>query len=211
MKRIKQAIIKNDKTKAVELAISMLESKEISIVSLYQDVLSPALSEIDQCTEEESKCIWKEHIRTNIVRTIIESAYTYVAKYVDENNVKRLKQKALVVCPTDEYHEIGARMATDFLMMTGYDVKYIGANTPLDVIVSAVEVENPTVLAVSVTNLYHLSAAKHMIDRIRELKPNIKIYAGGQAFSSMKAFEELKPDKVLYSFDDFLKASKEVN
>lgn len=209
MKRLKQAIINNDKETAVKMALSMLETGKINVVDLYQNVLSPALVEIDGCTEEETKCIWIEHIRTNIVRTIIEASYVYVVKSIEENNVKPLNKKALIVCPTDEYHEIGARMATDFLMLCGYDVKYIGANTPLEVIISAVEVEKPDVLAVSVTNLYHLSAAKHMIEAVKVSMPNIKIYAGGQAFSSPKTKEVIKPDKILFSYEDFLKASKE--
>lgn len=211
MKRIKQAIINNDKETSVELALTMLENGEIDVVSLYQDVLAPALVDIDGCTEDEAKCIWIEHIRTNIVRTIIEAAYVYVVKSVKENNVKPLNKKALIVCPTEEYHEIGARMATDFLMLCGYEVKYIGANTPLEVIVSAVKVEAPDVLAVSVTNLYHLSAAKHMIEEVKALMPDIKIYAGGQAFSSPKTKEVIKPDRILFSFEDFLEASKEEN
>jgi methanogenic corrinoid protein MtbC1 len=207
MKQLIELIKNNEKTKAVKLALSMLDEQKITIVDLYQTFLMPALNEIE-CAEEDTKCIWQEHIRTNIVRTIIESAYVYIVQYLKDHKVKPLNKKVLVVCPTDEYHEIGARMATDFFMMNGYDVTYIGANSPLEVIVSAVEVEQPNILAVSVTNIYHLSATKHMIDVIKESSPTVKIYGGGQAFSSPLTKEAVSPDEVLWTFDDFVQVAK---
>jgi methanogenic corrinoid protein MtbC1 len=207
MKQLIELIKNNEKTKAVKLALSMLDEQKITIVDLYQTFLMPALNEIE-CAEEDTKCIWQEHIRTNIVRTIIESAYVYIVQYLKVHKVKPLNKKVLVVCPTDEYHEIGARMATDFFMMNGYDVTYIGANSPLEVIVSAVEVEQPNILAVSVTNIYHLSATKHMIDVIKESSPTVKIYGGGQAFSSPLTKEAVSPDEVLWTFDDFVQVAK---
>lgn len=207
MKQLIELIKDNEKTKAVNLALSMLDEQKITIVDLYQTILMPALNEIE-CAEEDTKCIWQEHIRTNIVRTIIESAYVYIVQYLKDNKVKPLNKKVLVVCPTDEYHEIGARMATDFFMLNGYDVTYIGANSPLEVIVSAVEVEQPDILAVSVTNIYHLSATKHMVEVIKNTSPKVKVYGGGQAFSSPRTKEAVSPDEVLWTYDDFVQVAK---
>ena len=118
--------------------MELLENKEISIIELYENVLTMALYDID-CQEGDIECIWKEHVQTSIVRTIVELVYPYVLKEKEETK----KDKVLVVCPTEEHHEIGAKMAHDFFLLQGYDSTFIGANTPLTVILAACEFVKP--------------------------------------------------------------------
>jgi methanogenic corrinoid protein MtbC1 len=35
-----------------------------------------------------------------------------------------------LACVEGELHEVGARMASDFLEMAGFDVRFLGANVP---------------------------------------------------------------------------------
>ena len=82
-----------DRRNAVTLALELLDSKEISIVELYEDVLTMALYDID-CQEGDKECIWKEHVQTSIVRTIVELVYPYVLKEKEETTLlKYLKSK----------------------------------------------------------------------------------------------------------------------
>jgi len=180
---------------AVKRAIELLDKKEITIIDLYETVLTPALYAID-CAEGDKECIWKEHISSSIVRTILELTYPYILKEKQET----LKEKVLVVCPTEEYHELGAKMAHDFFLLEGFDSTFIGANTPLQVILDACEFVKPDYIAISVTNYYHIIDAKKVIDEIKKNYPNIKILAGGQAFNDPKALEIVNADYRLTSY-----------
>lgn len=54
-----------DKEKALDLCISSLEKGAISVVDLYQSVLSPALNNIvNEYEDDEDNLIWKEHLRS---------------------------------------------------------------------------------------------------------------------------------------------------
>jgi len=36
-------------------------------------------------------CVWKEHVRTSIVRTVVEAAYPYVVKEAARRNLARAR------------------------------------------------------------------------------------------------------------------------
>ena len=106
-----------DKERFVSIALNAIENNEIDIPFLYEEVLKMLLYSIDECTTDD--CIWREHRKTSMVRTVIECMYPYVIKI--KNETKSLNKKVLLICPEKEYHEIGLRMIDDFLQMNGYE------------------------------------------------------------------------------------------
>ena len=187
-----------NRNEAVLLALQMLKNNDVTIVELYEQVLAKALQQID-CAEGDKECIWKEHIETAIVRTIIEVSYPYIIK--EQENVPPKNKRIIVLCPVEEYHEIGAKMAHDFFLLQGYDSIFIGANTPKDVALDAVRFLQPDYLAISVTNMYNVINAKRMVDAVKAIKPDIKILAGGVAFYNDHALESISADKHLTTFE----------
>lgn len=191
---------KEDKDRALTFILDLMEKKTITLSELYNELLTPALTNFSCQLEDKEICIWKEHARTSIIRTILEATYPYVIqnKPKNDNNVKRV----LVVCPQEEYHEIGAIIATNYFLMGGYDARYIGANTPTAEILSAIKALRPDFIALSVTNYYNLFITKKLTEAIKETYPQVKIIVGGQAFSYPKATDQLPFDYHLRSVDD---------
>ena len=60
-----------NKERCVNLCLVKLSEHTLDVVTLYQDILAPALREKFCRSRDEEICIWEEHIRTSIVRTII--------------------------------------------------------------------------------------------------------------------------------------------
>jgi methanogenic corrinoid protein MtbC1 len=193
----------NDRKGAVEFILSRLDSGDLDIPAAYSELLAPSLNQM-LCDEDEDTCIWKEHVRSSLIRAIIESCYPYVLKQREKSGGQARGTRVMVVCPTEEYHELGARMVADFFSIVGYDVTYIGANTPRRVILSAAKHLQPAYLAISVTNCYNLFGAGKMIDAVRrELGDRIKIVVGGNAFKSNKcATSELGADFELHTYEE---------
>jgi len=189
-----------EKDQAIQYALSLLSSNELSLEELYLKVLAPSLSNFHCENEDESICIWKEHARTSIVRTILEATYPYVIER--KKNIQLKNKTIMVFCPSEEYHEIGAIIVAHFLSLAGYDARYIGANTPKNNIVSAVEVLKPDYVAISVTNYYNLVVTKKITDEIKSLYPNVKVIVGGQAFSHPNALAQVNYDYYLSSLID---------
>ncbi len=173
----------SDKQQCVSLAMKWLQDRRIDSISLYEKILSPALAtiECDEAAKEQS--IWKEHIKTAIIRTIVECSYPYV---LDEKTVEfgtEWKGKVAVFCPDGEYHELGARMVSDFFTRLGYQSSFVGKSTPKEEILNLVRSLQPDCLAMSVTNVYNLVAAKKTIDYLKKQGVELPVYIGGAALT----------------------------
>jgi methanogenic corrinoid protein MtbC1 len=202
-----------NKRACVELIIDKLDKKEIDILTLYREVLTPAQNQL-VCWQDETFCIWKEHVRTSIIRTIIECCYPYVVCEIEKYGGPR-EGKVLIGCPKEEYHEIGARMAADFFTLLGFDVIFVGANTPQKELMEALEHVKPKIIGISVTNIYNLVAAKDLVEDLKALRKekslDFKIVVGGNAFRMNPEFhKEIGVDAMLYNFEDIRKYCSEL-
>lgn len=196
------ALQEEDKEKAVTLCIDALKNKEISVVDLYEMILSPGLASVVDEYPEVEDLIWREHVRSGIIRTIIESAYPYVLDQRKEPNGK----KVLVACPEFEEHELGARMVSDFFRLEGFEATFVGARTPVNTILKAIDVVEPNYLVISVTNFYNFVSVKKTLDEIKEKTNRELTYImGGRAITanpeavdfvgadfSLQGYEEIK-------------------
>ncbi|KNY27529.1 cobalamin B12-binding domain-containing protein [Pseudobacteroides cellulosolvens] len=188
----------------LDYAVSKLSTGELDVVTLYEEIVGPALNSIECNLEDKSLCIWREHVRSSIVRTVIENCYTYVIKEQAEKRIREAAGIAVVICPDGEYHEIGARIVADFFTICGFDTTFVGSSTPKEEFINILEYLKPDFIAVSVTNYYNLVSAHKTIKDIRtRYKGNLKILAGGNAFSkNPNAYKEMGADKYVRTFDE---------
>ncbi len=205
------AALKNeDRALAMEICFNALDKKQISVMDLYQNVLSPALNSIiHEYNGDEDNLIWKEHVRSGIIRGIIEASYPYVIKERKALGNEK-NQNVIVMCPRFEEHEIGARMVSDFYTIAGYKTTFIGANTPERTILKAIEVIKPDIISISVTNYYNLVALKNTINTIKDkIQYQIRFVVGGYAFNNNpNAYREVGADIHLKNFSDVLDLDK---
>ena len=199
---------KNLKDRCVTWSMDQIGKGTLTIPDLYSNILVPALYSIDDCPEDNPGCIWDEHVKTSIVRTIIEALYPTVINLA-EKSVRKHK-KVVLTCPEREYHEIGLRMMADFFQINGYEVIYVGSNTPRVQIWEVISTEKPDYVGISVTDYYLLSEAKKIIERIKnECSKDIKILLGGQAFrKNPHTIEDFGGDLYIENYDDILSLGK---
>ncbi|MDD3122599.1 MAG: cobalamin-dependent protein [Candidatus Izemoplasmatales bacterium] len=190
------------KDEAIEYALSLLETKAVTLKELYLQLLTPSLTNFVCNIDDEEICIWKEHTRTSIVRTILEASYPYVIK--EKVLAKQNHKKVMVVCPSEEYHEIGAIIATNLFSLSGFNSLYIGANTPKSDIISAIRALSPDYIAFSVTNYYNIVVMKKITSEIKEKFPKIKIIVGGQAFLQHGALAQINYDYYLDNMENII-------
>lgn len=188
------------KDQAVLFAMQLLENGTLTVEALYQELLSPSLLDFTCKSDDQEVCIWKEHYRTSIIRTILESSYLHIIKRLE--SIKKIDKKIVVLTPAFEYHEIGAIIVANYFLLEGFDASYIGANTPKDEILSAIRAYAPDYIALSVTNSYNIVITKQITDEIKRFFPHVGIILGGQAFRHQHAVESLQYDFLLESLDD---------
>ncbi|MHB1452330.1 MAG: cobalamin B12-binding domain-containing protein [Saccharofermentanales bacterium] len=201
------ALIRHDKPECVRIAMEMLDTPQPDVVALYETVLRPALSGIAANNKKQEIPVWDEHIRSAIVRSVIELCYPAVLKCAEPST----GLKAAVFCTEDETHEIGARMVFDYLTLLGFETVFIGASTPTDMILDAIGHLQPDLVAVSVTNYYHLVALSSLIGKIRaQTTQRTKIVAGGYAISTLRNPECFDADYLSHGFEDLKKIKEAI-
>ncbi len=201
-------LLKNgDKGSAVLYALdrfTQCSEDVLSFYRFYQDFLLPPLYRWDCNSEVEAMCIWNEHMLSSAIRTVIEALYPHVVRLAREKFPEPDKPKVVVLCPEEEYHDIGARVISDYFLLHGFDSIHVGANTPTKAVMAALPSIRPKFVSISVTNPIHMVATRKMIQTIREsLQAPIRIVVGGKAFSANPSkAQEIGADQLLESFDD---------
>jgi len=199
-----------EKNRAVSYALDLISSGKTDVITLYQDILAPTLNNMSCSLAERQLCIWKEHVRTAIVRTIVECCYPYVMRE-KERLAPTNKGTAVVICPPEEYHDLGARMAADFFTLNGYETVFVGSNTPYQDFYNAADLIRPDVIAISVSNYYNIVATKKIITELRaRTAGKSRIIVGGNAFrGGMHTAEVVGADKIIQTFADIKSLSEE--
>lgn len=192
-----------NKADCVEWALAKVTNHELEIDQLYSEILARALNSLACEDDNKWTCVWREHVKTGIVRTIVECCYPQVLAARDSRYGGGAGEKVVVLCPTDEYHDLGARMVADFFAIAGFESIFIGSNTPEQAFFSAIELEQPKYVAISVSNPYHLFVTQKIIQKIRVQKNNPIIIVGGLAFQKdPDTYQEVGADLFLNSFAD---------
>ena len=170
-----------DRAAAVRACLNAVHSAEIDISDLYTLVLGPLLAHIGSNWQHGTERIWQEHFASHVVRTIVEALYPDVER--EATAVPRVGSSVLLACPPKEQHELGLRMLADRFELAGYGVTFLGADTPLDEIVSAAHATRARLVALSVSTVFERVELRRFIDTLREQLPGVRIVIGGPAFA----------------------------
>ena len=194
------------KPEAVEFALDLVASGKIDPITLYTEVLTPSLNNMQCAIDEKNLCVWKEQVRTATVRTIVECCYPYILKEKARINPPK-RGTAVILCPPEEYHDLGARMAADFYFLCGYDAIFVGSNTPYSDFYNAVDLIKPEIIAIGVSNFYNLFITKKIIQELKSrIGDSAKIIVGGNAFQiDPNNLALVGADAIVQTFEDVCK------
>jgi len=147
----------------------------------YLDVIWPAMYRIGELWETNQISVAEEHLSTAIVGRVMAALYPRFALF------EITRGKVIVSAGPNEFHEVGARMVADFMEMDGWDVTFLGANTPASELLNLLKQYKPFVLALSVATVFNLESARQMIQMIHDdlETRSIKVMVGGLAFNGM--------------------------
>ncbi|MCA1796713.1 MAG: cobalamin B12-binding domain-containing protein [Geobacteraceae bacterium] len=163
-------------------------------IMAVQDALSPEaaekicavytwmLQQHDKVVKLACSADAQEHLASSIVGRVL--AQVSMVEIIGPP----LQSRALVSAAPGEFHEIGAWMVSDILEQDGWQVRYLGANTPTADLIKMLKSFRPHILALSVTMPFNLHKTKEAIEQIKaetELK-DLFIIVGGNAFSQSK-------------------------
>lgn len=193
-KELDQVLRKNDKAQAHHLIHTWVNTPE-RLVLFYEDVIPNIMNQIE-CEPDDYACVWVEHQMSAIVRSLVEATYPLVVKYQCKLTPKK---HVMIACIKEETHELGAVIGGHLFALNGFETTYIGANTPLMILDSALK-GLPTVdyLVLSVTNAYNISELSKVIQHLRTHFPKLKIYGAGRGI--MRNHDSVKLDGIIAGY-----------
>jgi methanogenic corrinoid protein MtbC1 len=147
-----------------------------SVPALQLQVIQRSQYEIGRLWQENRCTIAQEHVATAISQLALAHLYLHLPRA--PRNAKRIT----MACVEGEQHELGARIATDFLEMGGFDVEFIGANTPVDSLIRQLRLTRPDMLALSISLSFHAPALRRTVAGVRAaFGAQLPIAVGGHA------------------------------
>jgi MerR family transcriptional regulator, light-induced transcriptional regulator len=171
------ALIAADARRVVALSERWVKSTA-DIADFLQIVVTGAMIEIGRRWEHNQISVAQEHLASSLVNRVMASLYPKIVK------VDPYRGSAVVSCAANEFHEIGSRILADLLELDGWDVHYLGPNTPVAELVNWLQTRPVRFVALSVAMPFNLDQAVEATSQIRKLEPSApKILLGGRAFS----------------------------
>lgn len=147
----------------------------IHVVTLYQDVLGPALERIGELWQQGEMSVADEHLATQIALGQMDRLRREVRPHAARD------VRAVVSAVEGNQHTIGARMVADVLAFDGWDVDFLGASLPTSDLVTFVQRRRPQLVALAITLDAHLDTAIDAIAALNTLDPKPGVLVGGAA------------------------------
>jgi methanogenic corrinoid protein MtbC1 len=163
----------------IKLAESIL-ARENGQEALYLGLIQPVMYEIGRLWEQDKISTAEEHLATSIVGRILAGLYARIPI------TPAGRGKAVVTCAPNEFHELGGRMLADMLEAAGWDILFLGANTPAEELLKLLRKNNPRFLAISLTMPFSIDKVAAIISSLRSTPDlmHIKVLVGGSAFNA---------------------------
>lgn len=175
-----QAILNGERRAALAVVHELVREGQ-SVADIYCDVLQPAQFELGRLWERNEITVAREHMGTAITQFVIAQLYSQIGT----PDVAR--GRAVVTGVEGELHQLGANMVADVLEADGWNVRFLGTQTPHGDVLGAIEEHEPSVLGVSATMLFNMRSAADLVERVRaRFGSDLKIIVGGSAFSSTR-------------------------
>jgi methanogenic corrinoid protein MtbC1/transcriptional regulator with XRE-family HTH domain len=150
-----------------------------SIADVYTGLLTPAMVRVGELWSKKKINVAQQKLATQITLSQMDKLRSLgVVK-------QKRPYRALVCCVAGEMHSTGARMAADLFRLQGWSVDFLGADVPMDDLVTIIQKRRPHILALSVTMQTNLKNLRRLLELLRDLDAPPKVLVGGQAGATL--------------------------
>lgn len=163
-----------DGAAAERLAFEALH-EGISVATLYERVIAPAMWRIGSLWEEGAITVADEHLATALTHRVMAGVFGS-----NFGHAASRPGRVLLAAVEGQHHALGLRMAADVLELAGYEVIYLGGDVPLDALVATVESRRPDLVGLSSTLSPDKSSIGRSVSQLHVLTPDLPILVGGQ-------------------------------
>lgn len=192
--------------KASSKLVNDLIAAKIPLTEICENLLKPAMYRIGELWEENKISVATEHLASAIMESLLNEIYLSL------NVSGKSERKVIVTCLENEHHQIGARMVSDLFEVKGWNVFFLGANTPTKDLLKSIHAIRPNLVCISLSIYYHIPTLQSTLEDIRDQFPDLSVLTGGQAFTrggreSISHYENVQYLRDLPSLENYLIAT----
>lgn len=144
---------------------------------IYTELFQKSMYQIGRMWDNCKINVANEHLATTITESLISTIYPVISK------IPKNGKKAIIACIDKEFHDLGAKIISDFFEINGWNTYYLGANMPIHDFLKMVEEKQPQIIGLSFNFYMNLTRLTNFIEEIGKKFPEINIIVGGQGFN----------------------------
>jgi methanogenic corrinoid protein MtbC1 len=133
----------------------------LTLVDMEVGIVQPAMYQIGELWQNNRITVAQEHLATAVSEKILAQAFSQA----DFKNP--VDKKVVCACVEGNYHCLGLRMIADAYETSGWDVAFLGANTPCNSILAMLDNDKVDALALSVSMAPQLFLVRRLIDQLK--------------------------------------------
>jgi methanogenic corrinoid protein MtbC1 len=170
-----QSILAADRRAAATIAKEALAQGN-NLMDVYVDVVQESLYELGRLWEGNRITVAQEHAGTAVCQYVLAELYAAMPASSERRG------RAVVTGVEGEFHQVGANLVADALEADGWNVRFLGANTPRTGVLQALGEHDASALCISVTMLFNISMASQLVREARAQRPALSVIVGGATF-----------------------------
>jgi len=172
-----RALVGGDRRRSGEIFREAMDTTGKGFVDAEVHLAQPALYDIGREWQENRVSVAQEHLATAITQTLLAREFARVEPAPPNG------RKVVLACVPGNHHSLGLRMVSDAFELAGWDVRFLGADTPVPSLVALVRGERPDLVGLSVALPHQLAAAREAIAGLNALAERPAVMIGGYAIN----------------------------
>jgi len=179
----------------------------LTVPELYEEVLAPAQTRLGRMWHHGEISVADEHFGSATTQAVMARLRTRFQHAASNGRT------VVATSTPGDLHEIGLRMVADLFEIDGWNVVYLGANTPTADVIEMLERRKPDLLALSVNTALTLRDAGQLIEEVRQADDvaATKVLIGGPPFRVVEdLWRELQADGCAISATEAVRIGNEL-
>lgn len=131
------------------------------LLAIHRHLIQPALYCIGDKWRNNQISVAQEHLATAMALSVMAHGLARSPSPPARGN------KVLLACVQGNHHAVGLQMVSDAFTLAGWQVNFLGANVPMDVLLDHARQWRPDLLGLSASLPEHVSGLREFVGRLK--------------------------------------------
>lgn len=189
--------LQGDREGTFELLMYLVKNR-LKFADIADNIIKPAMDKVGDLWEQKELGIEQEHIVSDTIKTALARLVVYLQRQPDKGI------KILCACTEGEQHDMGLQILAYELELNGFNIQFLGANTPFKSLIKLIKYDKPDFILLSSTD--PLIKGNEFINGVRSAGKAAREY-GAKLIGGGSYFQQFQKEKI--NCDAIVSSTKE--